>query len=71
MLDRIVGSWHRTDMNDVMAMRLHVSLDGEDQAALVKVMAAMPSRDDSGRPIGISPQDAIRYALRLASKVRR
>ena len=58
-------------MNDVMAMRLHVSLDGEDQAALVKVMAAMPSRDDSGRPIGISPQDAIRYALRLASKVRR
>ena len=58
-------------MNDVAVMRVHVSLDGEEQADLVKVMAAMPPRDELGRVVGISPQDALRWALRLAAKGRK
>jgi hypothetical protein len=50
------------------AMRIGVSLDDVDQQALAKVMAAMPGHDEKGRPVGITPQDALRYALQQAAK---
>jgi len=54
--------------DESQAMRVNVSLDHEAMEALVVVMAGMPSRDASGKPVTIGPADALRHALHETAK---
>lgn len=45
-------------------MRVNVTLGEDEIADLTTIMAAMPTQDGRGRPVGITPADALRYALK-------
>ena len=53
-------------------MKVNVTLDEQGIKDLVKLMAAMPStKDEFGVVVAITPQDALREALRRSAKVLR
>ena len=49
-------------------MRVHVTLDDDNTIDLTRVMAMMPGKDGAGRPVAVTPTDAIRFALRYTAK---
>ena len=55
-------------MAEDAGMKFTVTLRKLDIDSLAQVMASMPSKDDLGRPVGITPVDAVRWALRFAAK---
>ena len=78
-LTRVLGSGSVTRMPDetevsrwavVGGMRVSITLTSEDTDRLVQLMARMDPRGEDGRPRAITPTDALREALRLASTGR-